>query len=405
MRIVLAGRFPPSTLARRSLMPDSVEYRSHDLAFTREEAREFFAVRSGALEEVDLDAACERTGGWAAALALLAGWMRGAEPSQRLPRNFSGDHRAIADYLVSEVLDQLTPEHREFLLTTSVVDSITLPFAVFLTGHDDAGDILDQLENPHVADQSSRRWRSVYTYHPTLLSYLRAELRRRDFGGFTRSVSAASEWYRRHGRADLALELCLRSDHPDDLLAALDDAGVPLVFDGQAELVVRALGALDRARLHSTTTHVLNALVSAPYFPDEVRVDHHLAAAAPTHRGGTGRHPAHSRDAGCVARRQASESAALTSRVERVEAEVPRADDPRRRGRRPRVYDAVLFSRLAHAAFFEAEGDLDGALGRFARRRRKLPVLVASLASPDFARGGVHGCRSPGAMAGKRVTA
>lgn len=361
VRIVLAGRYPPSTLARRGLMPDSVEYRSHDLAFTREEAREFLTVHSGALEEVDLDAACARTGGWAAALALLAGWMRGAEPSQRLPRNFSGDHRAIADYLVSEVLDQLTPGDREFLLMTSVVDSITLPFAVFLTGHDDAGDILDQLEI-HTSLISRRDdGESIYTYHPTLLSYLRAELRRRDFGVFTRSVSAASEWYCRHGRADLALELGLRSDHPVDLLAALDDAGVQLVFDGQAELVVRVLGALDRARLHSPTTHVLNALVSAPYFPDEVRVDHHLAAAAP----GIEAVPVDIRLIAAtltVLRAQASELAGLKSRVKQIEVEVSRDDDSSE-ARGGLASDAVLFSRLAHAAFFEAEGDLDGALG------------------------------------------
>ncbi|GAA3878258.1 hypothetical protein GCM10022381_20840 [Leifsonia kafniensis] len=361
VRIILAGRYPPSTLAKRSLMPDSVEYRSRDLAFTREEAREFFTVRSGALDEVELDAACTRTGGWAAALALLAGWMRGAESPQRLPRNFSGDHRAIADYLVSEVLDQLSAGDREFLLTTSVVDSVTLPFAVFLTGHDDAGDILDQLEN-HTSLVSHRDdGESVYTYHPTLLSYLRAELRRRDFGGFTRSVSAASQWYRRHGRADLALELCLRSDHTGDLLEALNDAGVPLVFDGQAELVVRALGALDRARLHSTTTHVLNALVSAPYFPDQVRVDHHLAAAAPTIETA----PIAVRlifATLAVLRAQTPDVATAKQALERVEADVP-SDEDAEGVAGGLAYDAVLFSRLARAVCFEADADFEGALG------------------------------------------
>ncbi|MEO6309564.1 MAG: hypothetical protein ABIO33_02630, partial [Leifsonia sp.] len=385
VRIVLAGRFPPSSLARRSLLPDSVEYRSEDLAFNREEARQFFAARSTMLDEGELDAACERTGGWAAALALLAGWMRGAPRSQRLPRNFSGDHRAIADYLVSEVLEQLAPAQREFLLITSVVDAITLPFAVFLTGRDDAGDILDHLENrtslvSHRADDEG-----VYTYHPILLSYLRAELRRRDFSGFARSVTAAATWYRHNGRADLALELCLRSGHTDELGAAIEQAGASLVFEGQAELVVRALVALERAGHRSTTAHVLSALVSAPYFPDELRVDHHLAAAAQTLEGApVSIRLIHATLA--VLRGDAADLPTLLITLEAVEAdvpsadvassEVPHADVPNvgedvvtasvvlGRAVSPGavLYDAVLFSRLAHAAAAEADGRFDEAL-------------------------------------------
>jgi LuxR family maltose regulon positive regulatory protein len=360
VRIVLAGRFAPSTLARRGLLPDSVEYRSGDLAFTRGEARDFFAARNTLLEEVDLDAAYQRTGGWAAALALLAGWMRGAPAPQRLPRNFNGDHRAIADYLVSEVLEKLAPAQREFLLTTSVVDAITLPFAVFLTGRDDAGDILDQLEYRTSLVSHRPDDEGVYSYHPTLLSYLRAELRRRDFSGFARSVSAATEWYRRNGRPDLALELCLRSDHSADLLDVIDEAGAALVFDGHAELVVRALAALERAGLHSTTAHVLSALVSAPYFPDEVRVDHHLAAAGPT----IGAAPAAIRlihATLAVLRSPVTELSALRRALGQVEADVSSTEDAEGAAG-GLAYDAVLLSSLAHATLFEADDEREGAL-------------------------------------------
>lgn len=360
VRIVLAGRFAPSMLARRALLPGAVEYRSRDLAFTRAEAREFFAGRNAPLDDVDLDAACERTGGWAAALALLAGWMRGAASPPRLPRNFSGDHRAIADYLVSEVLDQLAPEQREFLLTTSVVDDITLPFAVFLTGRDDAGEILDQLEYRTSLVSSRPDDEGVYHYHPTLLNYLRAELRRRDFGGFARSVSSATAWYRRNGRSDLAVELCMRSDHLTDLLDAVDEAGASLVFDGHAELVVRALDVLDRAGLHSTTTHVLSALVSAPYFPDGMRVDHHLAAASPTIESAPGAiRLIHATLA--VLRSPAEALPALRGELGRVEGDVSRSDEELG-VTGGLAYDAVLLSSLAHATFCEADDERDGAL-------------------------------------------
>lgn len=280
VRIVLAGRYAPASLARIALVPGIVEFRSTDLAFTRDEVAAFLAVRSITLSDDDLDLMTRRTEGWAAALSLLAGWLQNLDGEARLPEQFLDDHRAIGDYLVNEVLDQLDEDRRRFLLVTSVVDSLSVPLAVHLTGREDAGDILDSLEQQTALVSHTGTGSAEYSYHATLHGYLRAELRRRDFGAMHRAARDAADWYRLSGRPDLALELALAADSVDDLLDVVDAEGVGLVFAGKGALVQHALDRLEISGRQSTTTHVLAVLDSAPYLPDPERADLHLAAAS-----------------------------------------------------------------------------------------------------------------------------
>jgi LuxR family maltose regulon positive regulatory protein len=280
VRIVLAGRYPPASLVRLGLLPEVTEIRSADLAFTRPETEEFFHSRSLELSPALLEQVHTRTEGWAAALSLLAGWFRSMPDIVELPPEFVDDHRAVGDYLVNEVLDLLPSDRRRFLLVTSVVDQLTVPLAIHLSGCADAGEILDSLERQTALLTHTLTGERRYTYHATLLSYLRAELRRRDIHAMQHAQRAASEWHRRRGRPDTALELALNVGAPQDVLRRIEEDGVELVFGGHGALVSRALDRLQTSDVDTPITHLLALLVSAPYLPDDAAVDVHLAAAA-----------------------------------------------------------------------------------------------------------------------------
>ena len=66
----------------------------------------------------------ERTEGWPAGVRLAAMNLAGCADVAEGVRRFSGDDRAVADYLVTEVLDQQPAEVREFLVRTCIVDRI-----------------------------------------------------------------------------------------------------------------------------------------------------------------------------------------------------------------------------------------------------------------------------------------
>ncbi len=58
---------------------------------------------------------------------------------------FSGNERSVAEYLVGEVLDGLSPRDRDFLLKTSLLERISGPLATVLTGRSDTQAVLERL--------------------------------------------------------------------------------------------------------------------------------------------------------------------------------------------------------------------------------------------------------------------
>jgi LuxR family maltose regulon positive regulatory protein len=90
-----------------------------------------------------------RTEGWAAALRLAAISLRDRSDPDEFVRAFAGNDRAVADYLVEEVLGRLPASLARFLLCTSIVERFTADLAAGLTGDDQADLVLDSLDRDY----------------------------------------------------------------------------------------------------------------------------------------------------------------------------------------------------------------------------------------------------------------
>ena len=276
---VIAGRYQPVIMPSATYGAPSIELRSGDLAFTEQEASDYFGARGISLSRAQLRSILDRTDGWAVAIALMADRLGSTDDTDRFIEAFSGDLRSVADYLVAEVLAGQTDARRRFLMQTSVVDELTVPLAVHLTGRTNAGELLDELEEENTLVRSAGGDSPVFQYHALLRSHLQAQLRRHDYAGSVELHRSASRWFENHGRPDLALEHALAADDPRDVGAVLETSGTSLVFAGHSSLVRRAAALIDDARASTATSHLLSALLDAPHFFNPVAADHHLAVA------------------------------------------------------------------------------------------------------------------------------
>lgn len=232
LRLVLSTRCdPPLALARLRVEGRLNEIDADQLTFTRDEAALLLAGHDIALTDRELDVLLERTEGWAAGLRLAA--LSLADESDRAARitEFAGDERAVADYLVGEILSR-QPEHiRRFLVATSVCDQFTVDLAAALSGRADAGDILDGLEQSNTLIVRLGRARTWYRYHALLRGYLRAELHRRPATLARRLHRIASDWFASRGTALPALEHAASAGDPELTASLLRRHGLPLVLD------------------------------------------------------------------------------------------------------------------------------------------------------------------------------
>jgi LuxR family transcriptional regulator, maltose regulon positive regulatory protein len=91
---------------------------------------------------------------------------------------FSGSDRAVAEYLIAELLDRQPDDVQQLLLRTSLLDRVNGELADLLTGRPGSERILLGLEDANtfvVSLGPERRW---FRYHHLFGDFLWLELRR-----------------------------------------------------------------------------------------------------------------------------------------------------------------------------------------------------------------------------------
>ena len=178
LHLILATRSdPPLPLGQLRARGSLVEVRAVDLRFTTGEATRYLNDRMGLeLSEENVGMLTERTEGWIAALQLAALSLQGRSDAGAFIAGFAGDDRFVVDYLVEEVLARQPDAVRDFLLRTSILDSLTGPLCDAVTGRDGGRAALIALERANlflVPLDDRRRW---YRYHHLFAQVLHAHL-------------------------------------------------------------------------------------------------------------------------------------------------------------------------------------------------------------------------------------
>jgi LuxR family transcriptional regulator, maltose regulon positive regulatory protein len=221
LHLVIASREdPPLPLPRLRAGNQLVELRAADLGFSVEEAAAFLGAGMGLrLAEAQVAALVERTEGWAAGLQLAGLALRDRPDPAAFLAAFTGGHRLVADYLLTEVLDRQPASTRRFLLATGVLDRLCAPLcdALLAPDADDSQAVLEELERANlflVPLDDQRVW---YRYHHLLADALRARLAREAGRGAAAELHRrASAWFGREGLLAEAIDHALAGGAVED---------------------------------------------------------------------------------------------------------------------------------------------------------------------------------------------
>jgi LuxR family maltose regulon positive regulatory protein len=203
---------PPLSLHRLRVGGGLSEIRHADLAFTRDEAVALLSQHGLTLDDPEVERLMERTEGWAVGLRLAAlSLQRCTDDAERARAvaDFAGDNRAVADYLVAEVLDRLPEDLRRFLLQTSVVERVDAGLAEHLTGTSGGAEALERLESAGVPLLPLDDHRGWYRYHRLVQELCRQRLHAEDPALVTHLHTQAAYWFAEHGEYDESLRQAL----------------------------------------------------------------------------------------------------------------------------------------------------------------------------------------------------
>ena len=263
LRLVVATRAdPPLALHRLRVAGQLSEIREAELAFTLEETRRLLEDHGVVLSAGELETLRRRTEGWAAGLRLAALSLRAHPRPERFVADLAGDDRAIAGYLVEEVLAAQPPELRAFLLRTSVAERLCGDLADALTGGSDGARVLARLEREHVFTSATGPNRTWYRYHPLFAELLRAELRYEHDAELPDLHRRAATWHAGNGQPVPAVRHALAAGDLDQAAALLAASWAPMLVEGQAAVLRELVSRLPGDRVRATPELAVVAALS-----------------------------------------------------------------------------------------------------------------------------------------------
>ena len=279
----------PLRLHQLRLAGELAEIRGADLKFTERETRELLAASGITLSEAGAALLHQRTEGWAAGLRLAALSLAGHPDPERFVADFSGTNRAVAEYLLAEMLERQPGEVQDLLLRTCLLDQVNGELADLLTGRPGSERILLELEDANAFVVSLDPERTWFRYHHLFGDLLRLELRRTLPDQVPELHRRAGQWFSEHGHVVEAIRHTQAAGDWSDAARLLADHSFSLTLDGSAQTMqalarafppgeehpelalVRAGGDLVQGRLDEAAAHLAVAETYAGTAPPDRR--------------------------------------------------------------------------------------------------------------------------------------
>ncbi len=228
-QLVLGGRFdPPLRQHRLWVSGQLTEIRDRDLYFSVTESRELLRNFDVQISDADLTLLHQGSEGWPAVVQMAALSLRATTDPERLARVLEVRGQAIADYFISEVLEQQPPELAQFMLDTSILMGVlTADACAAVTGRQDAAALLHTIDTRHLFLVALDDERTSFRYHRLVRQLLRAELHARDSARERALQLRAAEWFEAAGNTRHAASHYLAAHQADRALLLLQDQAVP----------------------------------------------------------------------------------------------------------------------------------------------------------------------------------
>ena len=221
VHLVVATRQPSGLgLHRLRLSGDLAEIHPDELRFTHDEAARLLSTMvGGAMPPGDIAALMARTEGWAAGLRLAGlALIDHQDPSVSLTA-FGGNYVIAAEYFQHEVLADQPPDIVEFMIETSVLETMTPRLCHEVSGRADAERILEDLARGQGFVVQMDATGGRYRYHHLFAEFLRRRLDALDPEVARQAHLRAADWLERNGDDRAAFDHLVQGDACDQAFA------------------------------------------------------------------------------------------------------------------------------------------------------------------------------------------
>lgn len=247
--VVLVARHDPAMrLARMRAAGDLAELRSSSLQLTADEASRMVAiVLDQPVSQTAVNRLLEQTAGWVAGFRMaLSTAAQSEHPEEDLERS-SWRRSEVSDFLVTEVLDGLEPNVRDFLLDTSPVERLHAELCNAITGRSDGAAILERLASAGLFTFVTDEQGGWFVYHEVFRELLNVQLRKVHPERVSGLHHRAASWLHDHGYRTEAIDHAIAAGQPSLAADWLVETSRDLEHSGQTQTLVALADAIDKA--------------------------------------------------------------------------------------------------------------------------------------------------------------
>ncbi len=239
LHLVITTREDPLLpISRLRARGQVLEIRQEDLRFTADETAEFLKTVMGLdLSPAEITSLERRTEGWIAGLQLAALSMQGRDDLPGFIQAFTGSSRFILDYLIEEVFEKQSPDVKDFLLKTSILERLSGPLCDQVAEQTNSQELLEVLEQANlfiVPLDQSRGW---YRYHRLFAELLRHRLRSSSFSE-NELHQRASQWYEDNGFSSEAIHHSLAAQNWENAANLISENSDVMLKRGEVLTVI-----------------------------------------------------------------------------------------------------------------------------------------------------------------------
>lgn len=230
--ILVTTRHRPSWPLHRWRARDWVQEFSADmLRFSREEVLAFFHhTMQLPISQAEGDLLQQRTEGWVVGLQLVGLSLRHHPLACLRTEVVTSNNPYLAEYLRNEVLQQISPEDREFLLQVSILHRLCGSLCDHVIGQTQSSERLRWLEQNNLFVSAVSLGGDWFSLHPLWSEFLQHELARLGPERGMELHRRASQWWTQHGGREEAIEHAMSAQAWDLCLALLQPHLEELLF-------------------------------------------------------------------------------------------------------------------------------------------------------------------------------
>lgn len=248
VHFVIASRnHPPLQLSRLKLEDELLLLDLDDLRWEPAEIDALAQLLNGAqLPDDDVYQLAQMTEGWIAGIKLML-LASGRNTGQALQHQHNGNHPEVFQYLADAVLEQQTLPVRQFLLRTSILETLEVDLCNRLLGIRNAQQILENLLANRLFIQSLESERPGWRYHSLFREFLRHRLELEQPEQIEALHRVAASHYGEQRQYETALRLLRSIDDAPTMQHLLQHCAEHWIKTGQLTLLIEWVNELPEA--------------------------------------------------------------------------------------------------------------------------------------------------------------